>query len=361
MLDVDGVLKFLALDNVLLNHDGFWTRASDYCLYQEENGKFHIVPYDYNETFSLGGGGPGGPGGPGGFGPGMFIGPSLVQQGDKNNDQLLSQTEFLALASLWFQKLAPAGAEAVSQDQFTANFTNLITLPAGPAGPPGGGFPGNDRRGGRGRGGFDPSRFVAPGLFTALDVDHDGNLSKAELESTFAKWFAEWAGGTSSTLDDQKLSAGLNAVLPRPNFGGPGGGNRRGPGGGGPGGPGGDAGVKLDPLVLAQDNEKPLASKLLAVPALRVRYLTYVRDIAQKWLDWQRLGPLALQYQKLITEEVKADTRKLGSVEDFLNGVGSAGPVASTAVNPADKSIKGFAEQRRAFLLNHAEIKKLAP
>src|SRR5207344_1215741 len=59
------------------------------------------------------------------------------------------------------------------------------------------------------------------------------------------------------------------------------------PGGpGGPGGPGADAapkvdGVKLDPLVAANDPAKPMLSKLLAVPALRARYLGYVRDIAQ--------------------------------------------------------------------------------
>ena len=44
-------------------------------------------------------------------------------------------------------------------------------------------------------------------------------------------------------------------------------------------------GVELDPLLAANDVNKPLISKLLAVPALRARYLGYVRDIAEKWLD----------------------------------------------------------------------------
>ena len=30
ILDIDGVLRFLAVDNVLINGDGYWTRASDY-------------------------------------------------------------------------------------------------------------------------------------------------------------------------------------------------------------------------------------------------------------------------------------------------------------------------------------------
>ncbi|MCZ7637629.1 MAG: CotH kinase family protein [Verrucomicrobia bacterium] len=43
-LDVDGVLRFLAVDNALVNNDGFWTRASDYYLYRDERGCFHLIP-----------------------------------------------------------------------------------------------------------------------------------------------------------------------------------------------------------------------------------------------------------------------------------------------------------------------------
>ncbi|MBE0544279.1 MAG: CotH kinase family protein, partial [Verrucomicrobia bacterium] len=56
LLDVDGVLKFLALENVLVNNDGYWVRASDYSLYQDTKGRFHLFPHDANETFSAGGG-----------------------------------------------------------------------------------------------------------------------------------------------------------------------------------------------------------------------------------------------------------------------------------------------------------------
>lgn len=57
LLDVDGVLRFLALEIAMNNSDGYWARASDYSIYQEENGKFHIVAHDFNETLSSGGGG----------------------------------------------------------------------------------------------------------------------------------------------------------------------------------------------------------------------------------------------------------------------------------------------------------------
>jgi hypothetical protein len=65
ILDLDGVLWFLALDIGLLNSDGYWVRASDYSLYRDPKGVFHVIPHDMNEAFRAEGGR--GPGGPGGF------------------------------------------------------------------------------------------------------------------------------------------------------------------------------------------------------------------------------------------------------------------------------------------------------
>ena len=50
MLDIEGALKFLALDKALINNDGYWIRMSDYSIYQEVNGRFHVIPHDANET-----------------------------------------------------------------------------------------------------------------------------------------------------------------------------------------------------------------------------------------------------------------------------------------------------------------------
>jgi hypothetical protein len=195
LLDIDGTLKFLALDVALANTDGFWTRASDYSIYQDEKGMFHILPHDVNEGLGVE---EGGRGGRRGFGP------------------------------------PPPGFD-------------LGALPGRPGGP-GVGGPG-------GRGGF--------------------------------------------------------------------------------GGP--EGGPELDPLVGLNDEGKALRSKLLAVPALRARYLAYVREIAERWLDWKVLGPMAQQYNDLIAADVKADTRKIYSTEAFESGL--------------DGSLKSFVERRRAFLL----------
>jgi spore coat protein CotH len=181
-LDIEGALRFLALDLAVVNEDGYWTRASDYSIYCDPKGRFHVLPYDTNEAFGAGGGMGGGRGG-----------------------------------------------------------------------------------GGRGGGGF-----------------------------------------------------------------------------GGPGSGGFGGGASLNPLVNANDSRRPLASRLLAVPALQTKYLGIVRDIAQKWLDWERLGPIARRNQALIASDVKADTKKLYTFEAFESGI---------------KSLEAFVTARRTFLLQNTEAK----
>jgi hypothetical protein len=118
--------------------------------------------------------------------------------------------------------------------------------------------------------------------------------------------------------------------------------------------------VEVDPLVAANDARKPLLSKLLAVPELRAKYLGYVREIAEKWLDWNKLGPIAKQYHTLIADEVEKDTRKLQNFDAFAKGLeedveeqGMRGPRRRL-------SLKTFVEKRRAYLLSHPEITKLS-
>ena len=201
LFDIDGALKFLAVDVALVNTDGYWTRGSDYSIYQDVKGQFHVIPHDMNEA--------------------------LINEGGRGGRGLGGPP--------------PDFARGLPPDGF-----------GGP--PPGGGPPEMGRRGGRG---FGP-----------------------------------------------------------------------------PGGP------DLDPLVGLNDPGKPLRSKLLAVPALRARYVAYVRDIAERWLDWNRLGPLAKSYQAVIADEVKLDTRKLYSTQAF-----------ETGLEGGEDSLRKFVESRREFLL----------
>lgn len=219
IFDIEGALRFLALEKTLINSDGYWTRASDYNIYLDEKGKFHLIPHDANEAF----GPPDGP--PGGMRRGRM-------------------------------------------------------------GPPPGGMPG-----------FGPP----------------------------------------------------------PPPGGP-----APPGRGGPGGPRppmGPRDAKLDLFAGSEDPDKVLLHRLLTVPSLRARYLALCREIATKWLDWSRLEPLARKYQALIAADVKADTRKLDSTENFTKAVTEETEGRGFGPFGAAKhmSLKQFAEERRAYVLAYQE------
>jgi hypothetical protein len=205
ILDIDGVLKYLAVDISLINNDGYWERGSDFSLYEDEKGRFHVVPHDMNET----------------------IRPS-------------------------------------------------------------------EGMGGRGGGGF-------MGPF----------------------------GGSSS------------------------------------------GGVRLDPLSGASDPNKPLLYRLLAVPSLRTRFIGYVRDIAEKWMAWEKISPFITKYQALIDADVKADTRKLDTYDAFVKGIeGGSSALGNESsglwgrrggMNSAPElSLKDFLAQRRAYLLEYTAPKTSA-
>jgi hypothetical protein len=59
-----------------------------------------------------------------------------------------------------------------------------------------------------------------------------------------------------------------------------------------------------------------------------------VREIADRWLDWNKVEPLVVEYQALIDAEVRLDGRKLYGYDRFNAG-----------------ALQSFFEQRRAFLL----------
>jgi hypothetical protein len=77
-----------------------------------------------------------------------------------------------------------------------------------------------------------------------------------------------------------------------------------------------------------------------------------VHDIADKWLDWQRLGPIAQKLHEAIAGDVRVDGRKLESTESFENSLtkdtrgDGFGPSRGGSIG-----LKNFADQRRAFLM----------
>ncbi len=56
IFNIDRALWFLALENVFIDNDGYWTRASDFTMYTDPKGRLHMIPHDSNETFQRQGG-----------------------------------------------------------------------------------------------------------------------------------------------------------------------------------------------------------------------------------------------------------------------------------------------------------------
>jgi spore coat protein CotH len=286
--DLDGLLWFLALDVALINGDGYWIRASDYCMYLDEKGKFHFIPHDMNESFRPAGG-------PGG---GLFMrmpNPGEVLPGPIQEMLRLTGAQRKELEAL--QKEVDAKLDKMLTDDQRKQLKEMRER--GPGAPGGPGGPMMIPFGPGGAGGPPPGGF--PG----------------------------------------------------------------GPPPGGPGGMAGSRGVELDPLIGLDDTRKPLRSKLLAVPALKARYLANVRTIAEKSLDWKKLGPVVADYRKVIEKEVESDTRKLDSFEAFLratDGAVSAGPPSGgepgRGPSRGGMNLRAFAEQRAKFLLNPPPTKK---
>ena len=57
---------------------------------------------------------------------------------------------------------------------------------------------------------------TAQALFTALDTDNDGTLTRPELEAGFNSWFMAWDTTHSGVLTQPEILAGISKVLPAP-------------------------------------------------------------------------------------------------------------------------------------------------
>jgi mono/diheme cytochrome c family protein len=137
----------------------------------------------------------------GSFSPAAMIAGQMLSQGDNDQDQLLARDEFTRLADAWFDVLDPDGTGQVRQEEALRRFGELMPAPQGFGG----------------RGGQGTSRFL--GLFVALDRDSNRALSRQEVKAAFEEWFDGWDADGNALLDRAELVTGLNAALPRTNFG----------------------------------------------------------------------------------------------------------------------------------------------
>ena len=131
--------------------------------------------------------------------------------------------------------------------------------------------------------------------------------------------------------------------------------------GGGPGGrgPGGWSWGELSngmisPVTHAENNMRPVISRLLGIPEWKARYIAHIKTVVDEWLDWEVMEPVIREYHNLIATEVEKDDKKLYDYNRFMESVDGEG-IQRTP------SFKVFVTQRRDNLLNHPELNKPTP
>jgi len=413
-LDIDSTLKYFALENVLINQDGYGSKEGDYGLYLGEDGRFRLVPLDAEASFQLveysemekrpqrkssearepkkdgttAAGGPGKP--PTGLTKkdfpkqtatdlAMLLSYSFVNKADSDYDNKLTKDEWMTFARAWFVVMDEDLVGKLTRDQFVEKFRTILTPASG-----------IDGRTKQSFGKDDAAGMIGRDFFKAMDRNQDGFLVSDEINETFAQWFAEWSSSKPATITQPALQRAFNTLFSRTTFQADQsfivnrnvseiGGDDRGGGGRGKGGGGNGVGLgplrfrgsgrgnrgetrtlvtysaQLYPLAGLDENDKPLLAKLLLAPALRQRYLAYVHDIAENWLDWKKLGPVAKQYHDLISDEVQKETHKANSYPHFVQEF-DQDPTEGPRDGDAAASLKIFAAERRKYLLKDENV-----
>ncbi|MGB0132829.1 CotH kinase family protein [Dokdonella sp.] len=105
-------------------------------------------------------------------------------------------------------------------------------------------------------------------------------------------------------------------------------------------------------------SNKPVLSRVLAVPELRQRYMSHYR-VAKRDLSWEYLGTLFTANRDLIDAAVQADPKKLYSYTLFQNNFTSTVTLPASGGPPGNNNVVGlqqFVTERTAFLNGTPEL-----
>jgi hypothetical protein len=246
-LDIDSALKFLALENVLINQDGYGSSKGGFGLYLATDGRFHLIPQDSEASLRLveqseyenrprerpepkktkASNGTSdkndAPKTPeekalrnynpkdfprqSGTDLAMLLSYSFVNKADSDFNGKVTKDEWLTFARSWFLVMDEDLVGKLTHDQFITKFRGLLT-PASIA----------DGRTKQTFGREDAAGVIGEDFFKAMDANQDGQLTSQEVTDTFARWFTAWSDPKTAILTEPILQRQFTALFTQSVF-----------------------------------------------------------------------------------------------------------------------------------------------
>lgn len=156
--------------------------------------------------------GAGGPGGPGRFGIGNLVAKPLLEALDADKDAKVSREELTAGAKKFFEDADKDKKGALDEKQLAEGLNRIIPRPPGFGPPPGGAAPppGTGRTAG-----------ALAGAIIKRAETKDGKVTLEQFVAAAEALFKESDKEKTGKLNESALAAGINTLMPPPNFGPP--------------------------------------------------------------------------------------------------------------------------------------------
>jgi spore coat protein CotH len=130
----------------------------------------------------------------------------ILVQGDTNQDRRLSKAELVTLMGQWFDGMDKDKSGELDKASFVRGLSDALFPPDFPHARP--------------KRGDIPERYVADGLFAAVDSGKEGIVTKGGMTSCFGEWFDTLDVDHRGSLDRKTLTSSLRKLIshsPGPN------------------------------------------------------------------------------------------------------------------------------------------------
>ncbi|MHC4851062.1 MAG: CotH kinase family protein, partial [Planctomycetota bacterium] len=119
----------------------------------------------------------------------------------------------------------------------------------------------------------------------------------------------------------------------------------------------GFANPNLSPFYNTTNSKRPILSQTMQFARWKARYIAHYRTVVEQSFSWQEIGGLVTKYQKMIANDVAADTKKIYTTAQFTQNVTQDVRIGRTTI----KGLKPLVEARRKYLDSVTELRTTRP